>query len=383
MTNTTGLCIKRGASLADDEFTAARELAQAIRQENMALAIFYCASRFDLTKLAAALRLEFQDSVLIGCTTAGEIAADGYHNGSITGVSIAGSALRAVSGRIDLTTFHSDTAVAFVDTLSTQLAARGQPVSTINTFGFLLIDGLSMQEELVASTLHQSLHGVQMFGGSAGDDVRFERTFIYHEGRFHTNIALLTLLQTELPFHVFRSQHFVASDCKMVVTAADPARRIVYEINGEPAGTEFARAVGLNVMQLTPLIFAAHPVVVRVGGDYYVRSIQKVNDDGSLSFFCAIDAGLVLTVARGKDMIENLDKTFAAVRERIGTPQLILGCDCILRRLELEQRGIKEHAAALFAANNVVGFATYGEQFNAMHVNQTFTGVAIGNADHD
>jgi signal transduction histidine kinase len=26
----------------------------------------------------------------------------------------------------------------------------------------------------------------------------------------------------------------------------------------------------------------------------------------------------------------------------------------------------------------VIGFATYGEQYNAMHVNQTFTGVAIG-----
>jgi len=26
----------------------------------------------------------------------------------------------------------------------------------------------------------------------------------------------------------------------------------------------------------------------------------------------------------------------------------------------------------------VIGFATYGEQFNSMHVNQTFTGIAIG-----
>jgi hypothetical protein len=26
----------------------------------------------------------------------------------------------------------------------------------------------------------------------------------------------------------------------------------------------------------------------------------------------------------------------------------------------------------------VVGFSTYGEQYNGIHVNQTFTGVAIG-----
>jgi hypothetical protein len=28
----------------------------------------------------------------------------------------------------------------------------------------------------------------------------------------------------------------------------------------------------------------------------------------------------------------------------------------------------------------VVGFSTYGEQYRSMHVNQTFTGVAIGKA---
>ena len=36
-------------------------------------------------------------------------------------------------------------------------------------------------------------------------------------------------------------------------------------------------------------VFAAHPVVVRIGGQYFVRSIAKVNEDESLTFFCAID----------------------------------------------------------------------------------------------
>jgi hypothetical protein len=30
------------------------------------------------------------------------------------------------------------------------------------------------------------------------------------------------------------------------------------------------------------------------------------------------------------------------------------------------------------AANNVIGFSTYGEQFRSMHLNQTFSGVAFG-----
>ena len=59
-------------------------------------------------------------------------------------------------------------------------------------------------------------------------------------------------------------------------------------------------------------------------------------------------------------------------------PQLVLGCDCVLRSLEMDQKGLREEIGRIFQENNVVGFATYGEQFNAMHVNQTFTGVAIG-----
>jgi hypothetical protein len=157
---------------------------------------------------------------------------------------------------------------------------------------------------------------------------------------------------------------------------------VVTEINAEPAGREYARMVGLDVDKLTPLIFASHPVVVQLGGLEYVRSIQKVNEDESLTFFCAIDEGIVLTVARGVDLVENLEQTFADVRSRIGEPELVLGCDCILRRLEIEQRGLVAQVSDVLHRNRVIGFSTYGEQYNAMHVNQTFTGVAIGARQH-
>jgi hypothetical protein len=189
---------------------------------------------------------------------------------------------------------------------------------------------------------------------------------------------VLAAVRTGLPFMAFRTQHFVKSDQRMVVTKADPTRRIVSEINGRPAGREFARLVGLEISELTPLIFATHPVVVRVGGQYFVRSIAKVNPDESLTFFCAIDEGIVLTIAKGVDMVANLRDAFDKVREAIGKPQLVLGCDCILRRLETEREGIKDEIGQIFTDNNVVGFATYGEQYNSMHVNQTFTGIAIG-----
>lgn len=371
---------RRATSTSTDPRTAARELHDALGGMNAALLIFYCAPTYDLEALGPALAELFgPDAPLIGCTTAGEITPIGYLEGAITGVAIGGANVVAHTERIDdLRNFQlargSQTALAALD----KLGKRGVTPTATNTFGFLLADGLSMQEESLVSTLYGALDGIQLFGGSAGDGLRFGATYLYHQGKFRTDCALFTLVTTTAPFVVFKTDHFAPSKAKMVVTGAEPARRIVTEINGEPAAREYARMVGLEIDKLTPMIFAAHPVVLTIGGVPYVRSIQKVNEDESLSFFCAIDEGIVLTVASARDLVQELDAAFAKVRKQIGTPALVLGCDCILRSLEIGQRGCRDEISRILKDNNVVGFATYGEQFNAVHVNQTFTGVAIG-----
>lgn len=119
-------------------------------------------------------------------------------------------------------------------------------------------------------------------------------------------------------------------------------------------------------------------MVVRFGGDYFVRSIKKMNEDGSLSFFCAIDEGIVLTVAHSKDMIASVERVLGEARSAIGEPEIVLGFECVLRRLESEMYQIKRKVEELYRANRIVGFHTYGEQYRAMHLNQTFTGIAIG-----
>lgn len=375
----SSLSIRKGTSQQRDPVAAARELHAAIFQPDLKFAVFYCAADFDLPALAKALHAQFGDVNLVGCTTAGEITPQGYLAGALTGFSLASPALDVGTALVGVKPFDAAATAATVDGLVAGLGQRdGLPPSATDTFAFLLIDGLAMQEELVVSCIHQRLQGIELIGGSAADDTRFAATHIYHGGRFHQGVALLNLVRSDLPFVTFRTQHFVHSDKRMVVTKADPAQRIVNEINGKPAAREFARLVGLPLTDLTPMIFATHPVVVRVGGQYYVRSIARVNPDESLTFFCAIDEGIVLTIAKGVDMVANLQKAFDDVHAAIGVPQLVLGCDCILRRLETEREGIKDRIGDIFARNNVIGFATYGEQFNSMHVNQTFTGIAIG-----
>lgn len=152
---------------------------------------------------------------------------------------------------------------------------------------------------------------------------------------------------------------------------------MVNEINGKPAALEYARLLGLDVNNLNSQVFATHPVMLRLGGEYYVRSCMRMTEDGSLQFACAIDEGLVLTMAQGVDIVENLRESLDQLEKRM-QPQVIIGCECFFRKIEVYERDIQNSMGRIMARHNVIGFHTYGEQINAVHVNQTFTGVAIG-----
>ena len=217
-----------------------------------------------------------------------------------------------------------------------------------------------------------------VLGGSAGDALAFEHTSVFADGRFHAEGAVVILVATSRPIWPFRNQHFVASEQRVVVTGADPQRRMVTELDAEPAVSVYARMVGCAEAELTPMVFATHPLVVRLGGAEYVRSIQKANPDGSLSFYCAIDEGLVLTLSEGRDLLQPDRGPVRGLHATLGAPEAVIGFECVLNRLEAERNQIKHRLSRLHAANNVTGFASFGEQWGSMHVTQTFTGIAIG-----
>lgn len=216
------------------------------------------------------------------------------------------------------------------------------------------------------------------FGGSAGDDRHLTHTHVYHQGQFHTGAAVVVLVNTWLDFEVFTTHHVVPRAEKLVVTRADSGSRRVHELNAEPAALEYARLVGVAPQALDFALFSAHPLAVRVDERYYVRSIQQANEDLSLTFYCAVENGIVLTAMSTGPLLPNLEAQFRRLHERLGPPLLTIGCDCFLRRLELEVGGDTQATAAFLRSQQVIGFNTYGEQFNGMHINQTFTGVAIG-----
>ena len=371
--------IRTSQSCAADPREAVREFHAAVAQPDMVLVVFFCSIDYDLNAIADEMRRLFAGTPVVGCTTAGEIGPAGYRAQTLAGASFPAGACTVVTGHLDgLRQFEMARGQAFAQSMLQRLETHAPGASSHNSFAFLLIDGMSVREEPVTRSLQNALGRIPMFGGSAGDGLKFSATHVFHAGRFHDDSAVLILASTPLPFRIFKTQHFISTDERMVVTEADAENRIVREINGLPAAQEYARMVGVDVNDLDPLRFASSPVVVLIDGMDYVRSIQKANADGSLTFYCAIEEGLVLRVARGVDLVENLEQTFRRIEMDIGRPQVVFGCDCILRYLEIAQCGLKDRVAQVLRDYNTVGFNTYGEQFGGVHVNQTFTGIAIG-----
>jgi len=376
--------MRSGHSRAESAASAVAEFHAQVAQPEMALVLFFCSPGYDLEALAAAMNRCFPGVPVIGCTTAGEIGPQGYASQSLSGVSFSAGAFVAEIGRMDdLHAFDPAAGSVFAAELAARLQLRSAGRGTEQSFGLLLIDGLSLREEIVSLAFQDGLGGMHLIGGSAGDDLRFERTCVFHDGAFHSDSAVLALLATHLPFRVLQTQHFIADDERLVVTEVDAARRVVREINGRPAREEYARLIGCTPEGLTSAHFSASPVVVMIDGQEFVRSISHANADGSLTFFCALDEGVVLRIARSASLLGNLEATLATLQVELGGIQGMLVCDCILRNLEITRLGIREEIGALFRRYHAVGFSTYGEQIDGVHVNQTLTGIAFGEGGRD
>ncbi|WP_293573713.1 FIST N-terminal domain-containing protein [Phaeobacter sp.] len=343
--------------------------------EELELIILFVSPDCDLDPFLAAARRHFFTTKIVGCTTAGEIGAGGYTDGTIVAVGLPRSHFDTQVLKVpDLAAYDSQ---AVTDQMvRNRMALQRRTPDWTGEFALLLVDGLSMREDALTADIAPALGPVPLFGGSAGDGVGFGQTFVICDGQPLSNAATLVQVRSSCSIEVITTDHLTPSAQRMVVTGADPDRRLVYEINAEPAAREYARLLGKDPEQLTTFTFAAHPLVVRIGGRHHVRAIRQVADTGELVFFSAIDEGVVLTLAASQDMVAHLDGTLRALSHD-QTPDVILAFDCLLRRMEAQQKQLTPQISALLAQHRAVGFCTYGEQTNSMHVNQTLTGVAI------
>lgn len=355
----------------------ANEILANVKCDEIELLLFHTSTLFDLDTVAKEISARFPHVNIVGCTSAGEFNKNGYGTEKLLAVAFLKNEFSIATALVpNLGEVNFDEAHDIASGLRRALQGRKRRYDTEQHFVISVLDGLTRHEEHFLETFATAFGNIPHLGGSAGDDLKLEATYVFYNGEFHRDAAVLLLVGTGKPFTVFSIDHINSPVSKLVVTHADPESRTVYEINGEPAAQYYASLLGMKAEDLTPDVFSMFPLAVMVGGKYFIRSIQKVDlATNAITFYCAVDIGIILTFVQLGDCIEALESKLDKLRAQLGEPEFVYACDCFLRRLEIQQ-GKKDHEIRrLQQRYNVAGFNAYGEHIHSVHLNQTFTGV--------
>ncbi|UUX91915.1 FIST signal transduction protein [Methanoplanus endosymbiosus] len=348
---------------------AAEEIRGIFSGINPKMVIFFSSSAYPAEETARAMKEKFPDASVIGCTTSGEIISGKMLRNSIV-------AMAFPEGMI------SDIALEIVknpgDTQNTEKAFESfarhfkKPMSELefeDYVGIILADGLSNSEEKVMDKIGD-LTNITFIGGSAGDDLKFEKTYLFADKEAYTDAVLLAVIKPANGFEIIKTQSFTALDKKMTATKVDEENRTVIEFNGKPAAEEYAAQLGTDAEKL-PEYFMKHPLGVITDDDIFVRSPQQIAGS-AVKFYCNIIEGMELNILESDDIVQSTKEDVNARLSELKEISGLINFHCILRTLELESKNQTEEYARIFEGIPAIGFSTYGEEYIG-HINQTST----------
>ena len=367
---------------AAGEQAAAEAIAKQLPGGQDGFTTLFCCGRYDLGRLGHGLSAAGHDRV-VAAATSRAIGPTGFLANGITGFHLPAGRFKVADALIEnVTEFGLPDARHVVQSLLRRLR-HATDAEWPHLFAMVLVDAEPRCEERLVAALGTELGGVPLVGGSAGD-VYFNplgqtttATRVLHQRRAVRGGAVFCIVAGRDPVLALSHHNFVPGRRRLVVTDADPDRRLVREIDGRSALKVYAAACGLKSVPKDAGVFAPFPLMIKVGGQYFPRGMQRIYEDGSMEFACAMEPGLVVTVARPVDMLERLTGTFDTLSKALGTPELVIGFDCAARTGDMERHGLSTAVSGLFEKHRVVGFSTLGEQFNTIHVNNSFTCLGV------
>jgi hypothetical protein len=363
---------------ADVVRTLTGELRAGLNGRQAAAVVWFASAGYDPAELAGPLAAAFAEAPVIGCSTAGEFTDRANGTGGVSAVALPhGLLVRATAALGEL----ADDAAAGTDAAVATIEATFGPLRGLDPtrhIGLVLIDGLHGDEERVNERLGDAAPLLDVVGGSAGDDLAFRRTWVALGDRVSAHGVVLLVAEAGVPFRVVKTCSFTPSGRRLRITKADVATRTVLEFDGRPAVEAYAEAVGVTPERIDDSVFRSHPVGLMIDGEPWIRSPQATTPEGHLRFYAQILEGMDVDVMIGGDLV---GETAAAVRSAVddlgGRSGGAVMFNCILRRLELDAKGLSEPFVSAFAGVPLAGFHTYGETWLG-HVNQTLTGVIFG-----
>jgi hypothetical protein len=340
------------------------------------MVLFFASTSFEPQGIAAAMQNEFAGAKVFGCTTAGELVGDRMLKNTVAAMCFDESAIADVDvgvvenikGEVDVETtlgrFEEHFGVSMND------------MSHTDYVGIVLMDGLTMAEERVMDSIGNKT-SIAFLGGSAADNLTFTATHVFADGKAYSNAALLAVMKPKVKFTFLKTQSFCKRQEVLEPTKVDERTRTVFEINGVPAVDAYVKAIGKEVND-APNYFPVHPTgVIMPDGEIFVRTPQKFNEDGSITFFCNVKKGIPLSLLEATDIVADTRVALEEKKKEFKSVAGIINFHCLFRTLILQSKNQVEEYCRSFAGVETLGFNTYGEAYLG-HMNETSTMLLFG-----
>jgi len=305
----------------------------------------------------------FPSSVITGCSSANEIYQDEV---STDGLVV--SVVRFEKTRLRLFSRYVDPCLdcqIIGEELVTNLI-----MDDLNSI-FVLSDGLNVNGSQLTKGMNSILpEGVSVVGGLAGDDNRFERTWVLHQNRPETGcVSAVGFYGKELHLsHSFQGG-WRELGLERKVTASK--NNILYELDGRPALEIYKAYLGDRAEGLpgTGLLFPLSLREKHNGKEMTVRTILGVDESKqSITFAGDIPEGSFVTLMTTTH--DNLIEAAHIAAKNIdfsgydNQEVLSIAISCVGRHLVLKQRTEDELEAILDELpehTKQIGFYSYGE----------------------
>lgn len=332
----------------------------------------------DHRELLSALQRECRSGAIIGCTSAGEFSSGTAGVGMTCVAALQSDEMRftATLGR-GLRADRKAAAGAMVGAFH-GLETHEYP----NRAALVLTDALAGFADDLVETLTLLTGGVyRFFGGGAGDDARFQETYVFHGTDVHADAAVALEILSRKPIGVGVRHGWTPNETRFRVTESEGMS--LRSLNAEPAVAAFdthAAATGQTFDHAAPIPFFLHNVLgVESSDGFRLRVPLAVADDGSIA--CAADvppgaASCIMSTSATDASDAAAAATRSAIEQLQGNPAAgAFFFDCVATRLRLGAEFGKELEAVQRELGPVpfAGFNTYGQiaqaegQFNGFH----------------
>jgi len=363
-----------GFASGDGAGVSAAESALAEIDSEPDFVLVFCSSAYEYSEEITPIRDVIGDVPLIGASTAGEFTQEQAGEGGIAVAAIASDEMEFYTG---IGHGLSDDLRGAVEEAAADIP--DEQADYPHRVGINLHDGLTGRGEEIAMLAFQQFP-IPFSGGSAGDDIALEETFVFHNDEVATDSIVLAVLASEKPFALGVEHGHKPISEPLAVTDAEGS--VVSELNGQPAFEAFADAIA----EVSQEELGIDPHDVETGSEEFVELLTQFqfgvksgaddykvrwagptpNTDGPMVFATTIPEGTELTV-----MHSNRDEQIEAARtgavnardaltDNEAAGALVFDCACQGAILGDQ---FPESVEAMFAELDVplAGFQTYGE----------------------